>query len=50
MHCLLRLAISLLLWASVYGETRFRPPPGPGLSRDYHDNRTYEIGQELDIQ
>lgn len=50
MHCLLGLAISLLPRASVHGETRFCPPPGPGPNRDYRDNPAYEISQELDIQ
>ncbi|KAH7176664.1 hypothetical protein EDB81DRAFT_850517 [Dactylonectria macrodidyma] len=44
------LALFLLLSADVRGETRFRRPPGPGPNRDYRDNPTYEIGQDLDLK
>ncbi|KAK7402514.1 hypothetical protein QQX98_011722 [Neonectria punicea] len=48
MYCR-RVLLVLGLAASVHAENAFRRPPGAGENRDYRDNPTYDLGDELDI-
>ncbi|KAK7432826.1 hypothetical protein QQZ08_000689 [Neonectria magnoliae] len=48
MYCR-RVVLVLGLATSVHVENAFRRPPGAGENRDYRDNQTYDLGDELDI-